>query len=773
MPRFGMTLSLLLLGGSLAPTATRPAPAAVKEFPYEAIIEADEAYVRCGPGKNFYTTMKLTRGQHVTVRRHDPGGWFMIDPPLGSFSLIRMEDVVQEGNIATVKRLDVGQASVRIGSSLDPTADSIFQRKLSSGERAEILGEVIIPRKDRQVPMFRIRPPRGEFRWIEGNDVAPLDPQIKQQQDSDPFSTPPQARQARRDPNHQLSSGATEHLAAATGGQPTAQLSPTTPKPAITSRRNGSAAGQQVVIAAAAFDPRGRLEELDVQFRDMIQKEPPTWNLTRLEQAYLELRRNPAAAGVAPQVDLRFSALAHYKQVKSQYDDYYRLVSSTSQRDAELAAVENSLAPQNSRPAIGPTQQGGWPATAPSGEANYQAPTQGPAAPPTLSVPNYSPQVNPGSANPGSANPIPPNPGPPNSSPANASPSYPDSQNAGTQNGAPSNLAPQPPPDGQSNSRQQNGLTLGTPVPLPLENRPASGPAASQPPSDAVISPSNIGTSGPNSVGRGNSTQGHSAPDRAPSTEPQASDLGIQSFPGEIGPGQASPTPQTTRTHTSQFAPNSTGQSSAYPEASASPPVTPQISPNTGFNPAFGQPAPGSAVGSSSPAPYQPSVQNPAQNQPSFPNPQASEHATPFASQQPGMQQPGMQQPPMQQAPTQLSPVQPGLQQPNVLQNGSPPNGNGMPAMAPPRQVRPPGSPPLDGAGIIQQAAATSPNGPRHVLLAPNGRILAYLQPERGVNLDAFVGRPMGVMGFRTYRSELQADLIIVRGMIPVRLVQQ
>jgi len=755
MPRFGMTLSLLLLGGSLALTATRPAPAAVKEFPYEAIIEADEAYVRCGPGKNFYTTMKLTHGQHVTVRRHDPGGWFMIDPPLGSFSLIRMDDVVQEGNIATVKRLDAGQASVRIGSSLDPTADSIFQRKLSSGERAEILGEVMIPRKDRQVPMFRIRPPRGEFRWIEGNDVAPLDPQIKQQQDSDPFSTPPQARQARRDPNHRSSSGAAEHLTAATGGQPKAQLSSTKPQPAITSRKNGSAAKQQVVITAAAFDPRGRLEELDVQFRDMIQKEPPTWNLTRLEQAYVELRRNPAAAGVAPQVDLRFSALAHYKQVKSQYDDYYRLVSSTSQRDAELAAVENSLAPQNSRPAIGPTPQGGWPGAAPSGEANYQPPTQGPAAPPTLSVPNYSPQVNPGSANP-----IPPHSGPPNSSPANAGPSNPDPQDAGTQNGAPSNLTPQPPSDGQSYSRPQNGLTLGTPVPLPVENRPAPGPAPSHPPSDGVTSPANIGTSGPSSVGPANSAQGHSAPFGATSTEPQASDLGIQSFPGEIGPGQASPPPQRTRTHTSQFAPNSTGQSSAYPAAPGSPSVTPQVSPNTGFNPAFGQPAPGSAMGSPSPAPYQPSMQNPLpQNQRSYPNPQAGEHATPFV-----LQQPGMQQPPMQQ---------PGSQQPNLLQNGSPPSGNAMPAMAPPRQVRPSGSPPLDGAGIVQRAAATSPNGPRHVLLAPNGRILAYLQPERGINLDAYVGRPMGIMGLRTYRSELQADLIIVRGMIPVRLVQQ
>ncbi len=34
MPRFGTLLSLVLWGASLATTATRPAPAAVKEFPY-------------------------------------------------------------------------------------------------------------------------------------------------------------------------------------------------------------------------------------------------------------------------------------------------------------------------------------------------------------------------------------------------------------------------------------------------------------------------------------------------------------------------------------------------------------------------------------------------------------------------------------------------------------------------------------------------------------------------------------------------------------------
>jgi uncharacterized protein YgiM (DUF1202 family) len=247
MPRFGTLLSLLLVG--VATTATRPALAAVKEFPYEAVIEADETQVRCGPGKNFYVTMKLAHGQHVTVRRHDPGGWFMIDPPPGSFSLIRMDDVTQEGNIATVKRLEQGQASVRIGSSLDPTADSIFQRKLSSGERAEILGEVIIPRKDRQVHMFRIRPPRGEFRWIEGSDVAPLDPEIKQQLDRDPFSTPPRSQEVRRSPTRQQPTNANSESTPPVVSGPVAHSGPAAP-------RDKNAATPRVVITPGSFDPR-------------------------------------------------------------------------------------------------------------------------------------------------------------------------------------------------------------------------------------------------------------------------------------------------------------------------------------------------------------------------------------------------------------------------------------------------------------------------------------------------------------------------------------
>ncbi len=718
MPRFGTLLSLLLVG--LAVTATGPAPAAVKEFPYEAIIEADEAQVRCGPGKNFYATMKLARGQHVVVRRHDPGGWFMIEPPPGSFSLIRVEDVVQEGNIATVKRLDVGQASVRIGSAIDPTADSIFQRKLSSGERAEILGEVIIPRKDRQVPMFRIRPPRGEFRWIEGNDVAPLDPQIRQQQDRDPFSTPPRTYEVRREQSAQPSIAATSNPAASGSRRPTGK-----PASATNSHKTGSTLAQQVVIKPATFDPRGRLEQIDFDFRDMIQKDPPSWNLSQIEQAYNELRQNPEAAGVAGQVDLRFSALAHYKQIKSQYDDYYRLVSNTSRRDAELAAVENSLAPQNSRPAIGPSLETGSSAADPSGDPTSRSSAQSPAAPPTLSMPTPPPPANP--------------------------------------------VTP-PAPGGQGVSPSQTGPTLGAPVPVPVENRASeTGPpvntAPAQPPADSPIGPGNAAAPGPNSSYAG---QGPPSPSQPFGTISPRANFGGSSGVSEMNSVQPQYPQQPTLSHTSQFNPGNAGQPpSGYMGAPTAPAVSPQSPPNGGFQSTPDQPMNQSSVAPQTSAPsqtYQPQTQMYApQNQ--VPG------AAPSAGFQQQQQQQPVQQPGIQQQPATQ---QPGLSQGSPPPGAFAPNGpNGAtPPLAPPRQVRPQGSPPLDGAGIVQRAAATSPNGPRHVLLAPNGRILAYLQADRGVNLDAYVGRPMGIMGVRAYRPELQTDLIVVRGIIPVRLVQ-
>ncbi len=106
----------------------------------------------------------------------------MIDPPPGSFSLIQSDDVQREGNVGTVKQLAEGQSAVRIGSSIDPALDSVYQRQLSSGERVEILGEATVAHRGSTMQMLRIRSPKGEFRWIEGMSLIPVDQQAQEQQ---------------------------------------------------------------------------------------------------------------------------------------------------------------------------------------------------------------------------------------------------------------------------------------------------------------------------------------------------------------------------------------------------------------------------------------------------------------------------------------------------------------------------------------------------------------------------------------------------------------
>jgi hypothetical protein len=48
--------------------------------------------------------------------------------------------------------------------------------------------------------------------------------------------------------------------------------------------------------------------------------------------------------------------------------------------------------------------------------------------------------------------------------------------------------------------------------------------------------------------------------------------------------------------------------------------------------------------------------------------------------------------------------------------------------------------------------------------------VLSYLQAGPGINLDQHIGKSVGITGARGFRRELNADLMIVRGLTPVKL---
>jgi hypothetical protein len=81
-----------------------------------------------------------------------------------------------------------------------------------------------------------------------------------------------------------------------------------------------------------------------------------------------------------------------------------------------------------------------------------------------------------------------------------------------------------------------------------------------------------------------------------------------------------------------------------------------------------------------------------------------------------------------------------------------------------------PGAPAFAGAGMVVPMSQTFPGGPQYALVAPGGKLLAYLVPGQGVNLKGAVNQSMGIIGERSFRKEWGADVINVRGLQPVQL---
>jgi len=84
--------------------------------------------------------------------------------------------------------------------------------------------------------------------------------------------------------------------------------------------------------------------------------------------------------------------------------------------------------------------------------------------------------------------------------------------------------------------------------------------------------------------------------------------------------------------------------------------------------------------------------------------------------------------------------------------------------------ARPPQKSQFDGAGIIARAALRQRGAPRYALLNQNGKVLAYLMPAPGIDLERWLGKSVGVIGPRAPDSQLRADLITVNRLTPVRL---
>lgn len=310
-----------------------------EKFPYDATIADDEVYARSGPGnKPYYPTARLRKGDRVTVIRHDPGGWYMIEPPPGSFAWVRQEHVKRQEDRGIIT--GDSQVVAWVGTSFGDD-HYVEQRRLQPGEEVAIIGEKTLKDERGEVSYLRIKSPKGHFRWIPGAKIVTSDKQLSaanaRARGTDPF-----AGESKSAPVDMASHEPGEDSSVATDGKsvPAPKDPGRRPAPTPKDLENESPPARSTApIASSSGDAPQRLAAVDQQLQEMLKRETRDWDFAAIETELQDLQANEATSAGAAR---RLASLGKYKQVKADSDEFARLMEETNRRDAELAATQRA-----------------------------------------------------------------------------------------------------------------------------------------------------------------------------------------------------------------------------------------------------------------------------------------------------------------------------------------------------------------------------------------------------------------------------------------------
>jgi len=139
-------------------------------------VGVDGAIVRSGPSEDAYPTGTLAKNRYVEAYFRDADGWCAIRPPQGSFSWINAKFVRRESDSTGRVVASNGKAApARVGGATVEES-AIVQVGLKNGRQIKILGET---RLSDGSTWLKIAPPPGEFRWLRASDLLD-DPAIAQ-----------------------------------------------------------------------------------------------------------------------------------------------------------------------------------------------------------------------------------------------------------------------------------------------------------------------------------------------------------------------------------------------------------------------------------------------------------------------------------------------------------------------------------------------------------------------------------------------------------------
>lgn len=304
-------------------------------FPYLATVKSNTALVHSGPGKKYYSTQRLKQGAKVQVLRHDRGGWYMVTPPQGSFSLVRADKirVTAQGKGVVISN----DVIAWVGSSTSQSTD-VMQEQLLQNDSVRIFGVTTIVREGEKIKMYKIVPPRNERRWIKADAFKAVTTTSAAQDDDDPFSVvesvslQEETASKKSSDDILLVSGESEKIQPLFPTTKSESTKKTTDKKSTSEgvRRRGPAVEQLA-------ERRQKLRELDRQLTAIISKEKTEWEFSALEAGYKALAAEyPDSVALQSKLGMRAATIKRYKNIKKAYDDFIQLTSATTARDEEL-----------------------------------------------------------------------------------------------------------------------------------------------------------------------------------------------------------------------------------------------------------------------------------------------------------------------------------------------------------------------------------------------------------------------------------------------------
>lgn len=343
----------ILLSSALATVVS----AGETTFPYKAYVTSNEVYVRSGPGKNYYPTSKLASGTEVEVYRHDPGGWYAIRPPEGSFAWVsgRYLQLTTDG----LAKVAAEEVAARVGSEFSDIRD-VIQVRLHRGEVVEVLDKKQFGSGSEAGTWYKIAPPSGEFRWVSGKYVDPDFPKDglrRSSAENNPLLHPlPPVDPTASKPRAASQASSQAAPSAEPWGPSKAAVSTAGPLGSTTRREEPSRSGSprqfhdpddpkvanRPTRQLSPEEFQDEIDKLEMDLSVMVVEEPTVWNFDELAARTKTLLLEAETAVERGRARTLLNKIAQSEDIKQRYDMVAKLRTTTERENRQLAELSQA-----------------------------------------------------------------------------------------------------------------------------------------------------------------------------------------------------------------------------------------------------------------------------------------------------------------------------------------------------------------------------------------------------------------------------------------------